>query len=70
MNWLSDLWTRLIANYQSTVTGLVILLFTWTSDHGVDISQDNQKVATAKILACALSLLKIFGKDAPKTPEV
>lgn len=68
MKWFSDLWDRLVVNYQSTVTGLVVLVFTWASDHGIDVSQDNQKVATAKILAVALSLFKLFGKDAP-TPE-
>ncbi len=67
-NWFSDLWTRLVTNYQSTATGLVVLVFTWATDHGIDVSADNQKVATAKILAIALSVLKIFGKDAP-TPE-
>ncbi len=65
MNWLSDLWNRLVVNYQSTITGLVVLVFTWATDHGIDVSQDNQKVATAKILAIALSVLKLFGKDAP-----
>lgn len=64
-SWLSDLWSRLFTHYQSTVTGLVMLVFTWATDHGIDISQDNQKVATAKILAIALSLFKLFGKDAP-----
>lgn len=68
MKWLEDLWNRLVVNYQSTVTGLVVLVFTWASDHGIDVSQDNQKVATAKILAIALSLLKIFGKDSPAEP--
>lgn len=68
MSWFKDLWDRLVVNYQSTITGLVVLVFTWASDHGIDVSQDNQKVATAKILAIALSLLKIFGKDAPAEP--
>lgn len=66
MTWLSDLWARLVTNYQSTITGLLVLIFTWASDHGIDISQDNQKVVTAKVLAFALAALKIFGKDAPK----
>lgn len=67
-NWISDLRDRLFVNYQSTITGLVLLVFTWASDHGIDVSQDNQKVATAKILAVALSLFKLFGKDAPAPP--
>lgn len=67
-SWISDLWGRLFVNYQSTITGLVLLVFTWASDHGIDVSQDNQKVATAKILAVALSLFKLFGKDAPAPP--
>jgi len=72
MTWFSDLWARIVTNYQSTITGFVMLVFTWASDHGIDISADNQKVAIAKILAVALGVLKIFGKDAPKpeTPNV
>lgn len=65
MTWLSDLWARLVTNYQSTITGLAMLIFTWASDHGINISADNQKVATAKILAIAMGLIKIWGKDAP-----
>ena len=65
MTWLTDLWNRLITNYQSTLSGLALLIMTWLADHGVALSEANTEVLTAKTVAVGLALLKIFGKDAP-----
>lgn len=69
MNWFADLLSRLFVHYQSSLTGLAIVLITWLSDHGINLSEDNAKVLTAKLLAIGIALVKLCSKDKGTPPE-
>lgn len=63
MDWLKDLFSRLFVHYQSSLTGLAVLVITWLSDHGINLSEENGKVLTAKLLAIGVALVKLFSRD-------
>lgn len=69
MTWFTDLLSRLFLHYQSSLTGLAIVLITWLSDHGVTLSEDNGKVLTAKLLAMGIALVKFCSKDKGAPPS-
>lgn len=63
MDWLKDLFSRLFVHYQSTLTGLAVIVITWLSDHGINLSEGNSKVLTAKLLALGIGLVKLVSQD-------
>jgi hypothetical protein len=65
----SDLLARLFKHWQSSATGLGLLLVTFLQDHGVTLSQSNQSALVAKVLLLATIIAKLLGKDAGKAPE-
>ena len=69
MNWLEDLWDRLVTNYQSTLTGIITIILTWLADHGISLNESNSRFLTAKFVVIGLGILKIFGKDAPSSDD-
>lgn len=63
---MRDLLNRLFAHYQSSLTGLALTIITFLTDHGINLSEDNAKIVTAKIVLWGVALVKFCSKDAGK----
>ena len=63
MNWLEDLWNRIVENRKSSATALVLTLLTFLSDHGISLSEQNKGWLVAKAVAFVGALAHFLFKD-------
>jgi hypothetical protein len=66
---MSDLLSRIFLNFRSSLDAVAFAIIAWLSSQGVELSDANRGKITGLAALIALSVWKLFSKDAAPEPE-